>query len=173
MTDAHERPPRISRRIVGETWIEKDEVKKSRITKNTERMTIERTRHRAILLECGHAIPVTHFSKVPASNTYCPECERPAMDAYWAVIKAECDAKLIADAQDMPLTALEGLADHALFVLSLERITTVGELLELTEQELMARCNIKPGTVLESIRSALAATGRSIGMAIAPEEVAR
>lgn len=73
------------RTIVGETWIEEDVVVKTRSTKNTERMTIKRTRTRAILLECGHAVKVTRFAaKIPTNNTRCPECEEPAREAYFA-----------------------------------------------------------------------------------------
>lgn len=75
------------RNVVGETWVEEDEVVKTKTTKNTERMTIHRTRTRAILLECGHAVKVTRFtSKIPTSNTTCPECTKPAADAYFANI---------------------------------------------------------------------------------------
>lgn len=77
------------RKVVGETWVEEDKVVKSRSTKNTERLTIHRTRTRAILLECGHAIKMTRFGvKVPTSNTRCPECERPAREAAWEAYNA-------------------------------------------------------------------------------------
>lgn len=75
------------RNIVGETWIVEDRVLNTAKTKNTERLTIRRTRTRALLLECGHAIAVTRFmSKIPTKNTRCPECENPAADAYFASI---------------------------------------------------------------------------------------
>jgi hypothetical protein len=72
------------RAIVGETWVEEDKVVKTLTTKNTERLTIKRTRTRAILLECGHAIKVTRFDAVPTNNTRCRECEKPAADAWYA-----------------------------------------------------------------------------------------
>ena len=73
--------PYARRKIVGETWIEVDRVAKSTKTKNTEKSVIHRERHRAIVLECGHAIEVTRFRKVPASNTICHECDRPRAEA--------------------------------------------------------------------------------------------
>lgn len=65
------------RKIVGETWIEVDTVVKETVTKNTARYVIHRTRTRAILLECGHALEVTRFKKAPASNTTCHICDSP------------------------------------------------------------------------------------------------
>lgn len=78
------------RNIVGETWVEEDEVVKTKTTKNTERMTIHRTRTRALLLDCGHAVKVTRFTaNIPTNNTRCSECEKPAADAYFARIAVE------------------------------------------------------------------------------------
>jgi hypothetical protein len=78
------------RNIVGETWVEEEEVVKTKSTKNTERMTIHRTRTRALILECGHAVKVTRFTaNIPTNNTRCSECERPAIDAHLARIASE------------------------------------------------------------------------------------
>lgn len=73
------------RNVVGETWVEEDEVVKTKTTKNTERLTIHRTRTRALLLDCGHTVKVTRFTaKIPTNNTRCSECEKPAAEAYFA-----------------------------------------------------------------------------------------
>ena len=69
--------PDARRKIVGETWIQVDTVVKETVTKNTARYVIHRTRTRAILLECGHALEVTRFRKVPTSNTTCHVCDMP------------------------------------------------------------------------------------------------
>lgn len=76
------------RKIVGETWVEVDKVVKTTTTKNTEKLVIHRSRTRAILLDCGHAIEVTRFTKVPTSNTVCHECDRPRFEAKWAEMRA-------------------------------------------------------------------------------------
>lgn len=67
--------PDARRKIVGETWIDVDVVVKERITKNTAKFVIHRTRTRALLLECGHALEVTRFNKVPTRNTVCHACD--------------------------------------------------------------------------------------------------
>jgi hypothetical protein len=65
----------VRRKVIGETWIETDTIVKQRSTKNTENLTIQRYRVRAILLECGHSRPVTAFvGKVPSRSTSCTEC---------------------------------------------------------------------------------------------------
>lgn len=69
--------PSARRKIVGETWINADVVVKERITKNTAKFVIHRTRTRALLLECGHALEVTRFNKVPTRNTVCHACDLP------------------------------------------------------------------------------------------------
>ena len=69
--------PDARRKVVGETWIEVDTVVKTTTTKNTEKSVIHRSRTRAILLECGHALEVTRFRKVPTCNTICHVCDLP------------------------------------------------------------------------------------------------
>jgi len=69
--------PDARRKVVGETWIQVDKVMKETVTKNTARCVIHRTRTRAILLECGHALEVTRFKKVPTHNTTCHVCDLP------------------------------------------------------------------------------------------------
>ena len=69
--------PDARRKIVGETLICVDVVAKETITKNTAKSVIHRTRTRALLLECGHAIEVTRFNKVPTRNTICHVCDLP------------------------------------------------------------------------------------------------
>jgi hypothetical protein len=69
--------PDARRKIVGESWIQVDKVVKEKITKNTAKSVIHRTLTRAILLECGHALEVTRFTKVPTSNTICRVCDLP------------------------------------------------------------------------------------------------
>ncbi|WP_455233544.1 hypothetical protein [Geopseudomonas aromaticivorans] len=85
--------PEERRKVVGETWIEEDKIKKCRETPNTQRLTIERTRTRALLLDCGHAIKVTSFrtNKIPTQNTRCTVCEKPAADAYFAARRAQSE----------------------------------------------------------------------------------
>lgn len=69
--------PDARRKVVGETWIEVDTVVKTTTTKNTEKSVIHRSRTRAILLECGHALEVTRFRKIPTCNTMCHVCDLP------------------------------------------------------------------------------------------------
>lgn len=72
--------PDARRKIVGETFIHVihiDVVVKETITKNTAKSVIHRTRTRALLLECGHAIEVTGFNKAPTRNTICHVCDLP------------------------------------------------------------------------------------------------
>ena len=69
--------PDARRKIVGETWVSVDVVVKETLTKNTAKSVIHRTRTRAILLECGHALEVTQFKKVPTNNTICRVCDLP------------------------------------------------------------------------------------------------
>ena len=69
--------PDARRKIVGETFIVVDVVVKETITKNTAKSVIHRTRTRALLLDCGHAIEVTRFKKVPTHNTICHVCDLP------------------------------------------------------------------------------------------------
>lgn len=69
--------PDARRKIVGETWIHVDKVVKETVTKNTAKSVIHRTRTRAILLECGHALEVTRFRKIPTNNTVCHVCDLP------------------------------------------------------------------------------------------------
>lgn len=64
------------RLVVGDTWLEVEKIVKVTKTKNTEKSVIHRSRTRAIVLECGHAVEVTRFLKVPTKNTWCHECER-------------------------------------------------------------------------------------------------
>lgn len=72
--------PDARRKIVGETWIQVDTVVKETVTKNTAKYMIQRTRTRAILLECGHALEVTRFKKVPTNNTICHACDLPRVN---------------------------------------------------------------------------------------------
>ncbi|KPM66719.1 hypothetical protein HB13667_08055 [Pseudomonas putida] len=72
--------PDARRKVVGETWIQVDKVVKETVTKNTARYVIHRTRTRAILLECGHALEVTRFKKVPTNNTICHACDLPRLN---------------------------------------------------------------------------------------------
>ncbi len=80
--------PCARRKVVAETWIEVDKVVKVTKTKNTEKSIIQRSRTRAIVLDCGHAIEVTRFVKVPTNNTICHECDRPRADAERASMMA-------------------------------------------------------------------------------------
>lgn len=88
MSTAAMAQPDARRKIVGETWVEADKVVKVTKTKNTEKLVIHRSRTRAILLDCGHAIEVTRFAKVPANNTVCHECDRPRREAELAEVRA-------------------------------------------------------------------------------------
>lgn len=88
MSATEESLPEARRKVVGETWIEVDKVIKVTKTKNTEKSVIHRSRTRAIVLECGHAIEVTRFVKVPTHNTICHECDRPRAEAQHAKLLA-------------------------------------------------------------------------------------
>ncbi len=63
-------------KVVGTEDVVEEKIKKERATKNTLTQIIERRTVANIVLDCGHKIPVTHFNKVPSSNTHCIECER-------------------------------------------------------------------------------------------------
>ena len=63
------------RRIVGAEWLDSDHIKKERRTTNKVTQTIVRTSVKHIVLECGHKIPCTGFTKIPTHNTYCYDCE--------------------------------------------------------------------------------------------------
>jgi hypothetical protein len=63
------------RKIVGETLIVTERIKKSRQTRNVLTETVIRESVKALVLECEHKIPVTKFNKVPTNNTRCYECE--------------------------------------------------------------------------------------------------
>lgn len=62
-------------KIVGEKWIETEKVTSERSTKNTKHRTVEHYSVRSLLLECGHSVPVTGFTKIPVSHTVCFKCE--------------------------------------------------------------------------------------------------
>lgn len=64
----------MRRKVVGESEIVTERIKKEIRTKNTLKQTIERVTVKAIKLECGHLIAVTSFNKAPTSNTFCYEC---------------------------------------------------------------------------------------------------
>lgn len=66
----------VRRKVTGETWITVDTQVKCTTTKNTVKSVIHRTSTRAIVLDCGHAIEVTRFNKVPTNNTRCYDCEQ-------------------------------------------------------------------------------------------------
>lgn len=62
-------------KIIGKKTIVTEKVKKESKTKNTLTQLIVRKSVEAIVLECGHSIPVTEFNKVPTKNTYCKICK--------------------------------------------------------------------------------------------------
>jgi phosphate/sulfate permease len=64
------------RKIVGTDSIVIEKVKKEVRSKNITKQTVVRTATAAIVLDCGHMLPVTLFSKVPANSTRCLVCAR-------------------------------------------------------------------------------------------------
>ncbi len=65
----------IRRKVVGFSEIITDEIKKERRTRNVLTQTIIRKTVGAIVLDCGHKVEVTKYTKVPSNNTRCYECE--------------------------------------------------------------------------------------------------
>ncbi len=66
----------IRRKIISsEGEVIKEYISKEYETKNILTHIITRKHIRAIVLSCGHKIPVTRFKKVPTNNTRCYRCE--------------------------------------------------------------------------------------------------
>lgn len=64
----------MRRKVVGESEIVTERIKKEIRTKNTLKQTIEKVTVKAIKLECGHLVAVTRYKKVPKNNTTCWRC---------------------------------------------------------------------------------------------------
>ena len=65
----------MDRKIVGYGKIVEEQIKKTYITKNVTTETIVRKTYKALVLDCGHLTPCTHFAKDPINFTRCFECE--------------------------------------------------------------------------------------------------
>jgi hypothetical protein len=67
-----------SMKIVGRALIVTERRISEKVTKNTKRTRVERHEEAALLLECGHAVPLGWFgAAIPKHNTTCGICERP------------------------------------------------------------------------------------------------
>ena len=63
------------RNIIGECVIVTEVISKETDTKNVRTQKITRKTTRAIVLDCGHKIDLTIFTKAPKFNTWCRECK--------------------------------------------------------------------------------------------------
>lgn len=62
-------------KIIGTRWIETDTQKTEKKSANVWTTTTVKTRHRCLVLECGHTIRLSDRQAAPKHNTECPECE--------------------------------------------------------------------------------------------------
>jgi hypothetical protein len=63
-----------TRKIIGTGWVTVDKVTKDHRTANTVNQRIKRLIVKVIILECGHNLPLTSFTKAPANSTGCKFC---------------------------------------------------------------------------------------------------
>jgi hypothetical protein len=68
------RPVKPSRKIVGYDFTTEERVKKTQETKNTKTETVIRVTTKVMVLECGHLIKMTNFTKAPSIQTECCAC---------------------------------------------------------------------------------------------------